>query len=99
MKIIKTISTQRVSNIMYQGYPDFQNMITTATQRFIGSYLQSDAYYLYPESLGIQAADPLPFSLDIVRSSSADSIYGWLNFTTELQYGIRSSTITSCSNC
>ena len=71
---------------MYQGYPDFQNMITTATQRFIGSYLQSDAYYLYPESLGIQAADPLPFSLDIVRSSSADSIYGWLNFTTELQY-------------
>lgn len=71
---------------MYEGYPDFQNMINTATQRFIGSYQQNDAYYLYPESLGIQAAAPLPFSLDIVRSSSAENIYGWLNFTTELHY-------------
>lgn len=71
---------------MYEGYPDFQNIITTATQRFIGTYQQKDAYFLYPESLGIQAADPLPFSLDIVRSSSAESIYGWLSFTTELRY-------------
>ncbi|MBF7995139.1 hypothetical protein [Rahnella laticis] len=71
---------------MYKGYPDFQDIITTSTQRFIGTYQQKDAYFLYPESLGIQAADPLPFSLDIVRSSSAESIYGWLSFMTELQY-------------
>ncbi|KAB8307724.1 hypothetical protein EH227_17255 [Rouxiella chamberiensis] len=71
---------------MYEGYPDFQNIITTATQRFIGTYQQKAAYFLYPESLGIQAAEPLPFSLDIVRSTSADSIYGWLSFTTELEY-------------
>ncbi|WP_067707069.1 hypothetical protein [Erwinia sp. ErVv1] len=71
---------------MYDGYPDFQNIITIAAQRFIGAYQQSNAYFLYPESLGIQAADPLPFSLDIVRSSSAESIYSWLSFTTELQY-------------
>ena len=71
---------------MYEGYPDFQDIIATAAQRFIGSYQQKEAYFLYPESLGIQAADPLPFSLDIVRSTSADSIYGWLSFTTELRY-------------
>lgn len=71
---------------MYQGYPDFQQIIITDRHRFIAAYQQNDAYFLYPASLTILAADPLAFSLDIVRSPSTDSIYGWLNFTTELQY-------------
>lgn len=71
---------------MYQGYPDFQQIIISGSQRFIATYQQNDAYFLYPESVSILAADPLAFSLDIVRSVSTDSIYGWLNFTTELQF-------------
>nr|WP_314589506.1 hypothetical protein [uncultured Serratia sp.] len=71
---------------MYEGYPDFQQIIVTDKQRFIAAYRQNDAYFLYPESVSILVADPLAFSLDIVRSPSTDSVYGWLNFTTELQY-------------
>ncbi|RJF57634.1 hypothetical protein D4100_02285 [Serratia inhibens] len=76
---------------MYQGYPDFQQIIISDNQRFIASYQQKDAYFLYPDSVSILAADPLAFSLDIVRSASTDSIYGWLNFITELQFaGVQS---------
>ncbi|MDW5499214.1 hypothetical protein R6Y99_05345 [Pseudomonas lundensis] len=71
---------------MYQGYPDFQQIIVTDQHRFIATYQQNNSYLLYPEAVSILVADPLAFSLDIVRSPSTDSIYGWLNFTTELQY-------------
>ncbi|MEE4409112.1 MULTISPECIES: hypothetical protein [unclassified Serratia (in: enterobacteria)] len=78
---------------MYQGYPDFQQIIICDNQRFIAGYQQNDAYFLYPDSVSILAANPLAFSLDIVRSYSTDSIYGWLNFTTELQFaGVQSLT-------
>lgn len=71
---------------MYEGYPDFQEIFTVGRQRFIGAYQQNNSCFLYPESLAIQAADPLPFSLQIVRSNSTERIYGWLGFTTELHY-------------
>lgn len=77
---------QRTNNIMYEGYPDFQRIIICDDQRFVAAYRQNDAYYLYPQALSILAADPLAFSLDIVRSYSTDSLYGWLNFTTQLQF-------------
>lgn len=71
---------------MYEGYPDFQRIIICDDQRFVAAYRQNDAYYLYPQALSILAADPLAFSLDIVRSYSTESLYGWLNFTTQLQF-------------
>lgn len=77
---------QRKNNIMYEGYPDFQRIIICDDQRFVAAYRQNDAYYLYPQALSILAADPLAFSLDIVRSYSTESLYGWLNFTTQLQF-------------
>ena len=72
---------------MYEGYPDFQRIISAAGQRFIGAWQQNNTFFLYPDALRIQAADPLPFSLDIIRSSSTETVYGSLNFTTELLFG------------
>ncbi|WJV64992.1 hypothetical protein PCO86_11610 [Pectobacteriaceae bacterium CE70] len=71
---------------MYQGYPDFQQIITSGGQRFVALYLQNNAYYLYPDAVCILATHPLAFSLDIIRSYSTESIYGRLNFTTEFQF-------------
>ncbi len=71
---------------MYEGRPDFQHIMIFDNHRFVAAYLQDDAYYLYPDALSILAADPLAFSLDIVRSYSTESLYGWLNFTTQLQF-------------
>ncbi len=71
---------------MYEGYPDFQRIISSAGQRFIGAWQQSNIFFLFPDALNIQHADPLPFSLDIIRSGSTEKVYGWLNFTTELQF-------------
>lgn len=71
---------------MYQGYPDFQNIIISDGQRLVAAYQQGDDFYLYPESVTILAEEPLAFSLDIIRSYSAKSIYGKLSFTTELQF-------------
>ncbi|QBX65440.1 hypothetical protein [Serratia quinivorans] len=78
---------------MYQGYPDFQQIIISDRLRFIATYQQNDSYFLYPDSVSILVAEPLAFSLDIVRSPSTDSIYGWLNFTTELQYAAGQSLV------
>lgn len=71
---------------MYEGYPDFQRIISCAGLRFIGTWQQDNTFFLCPDGLNIQAVDPLPFSLDIIRSSSTETVYGWLNFTTELHF-------------
>ncbi|SLM62577.1 MULTISPECIES: hypothetical protein [Dickeya] len=71
---------------MYQGYPDFQHLFSDGQHRLIAAWQQEALYYLYPDSAAILAQDPLAFSLTIIRSQSSGTIYGTLDFTTELQF-------------
>ncbi|WP_017346988.1 hypothetical protein [Pantoea sp. A4] len=71
---------------MYQGYPDFQQMLTSDKQRLVASYQQAGNWYVYPENLAILSEQPLAFALDVVLSYSEEFIYGRLDFTPVLQY-------------
>ncbi|UXY08909.1 hypothetical protein N7922_13500 [Kosakonia sp. ML.JS2a] len=73
---------------MYEGYPDFQQIITSDDHLFVAAYRQDGVFYLYPQSSAILATEPPPlaFSLDIIRSYSLQVIYGKLAFTCQLQF-------------